>query len=231
LLPPGAVCSQLLTDDVLFSLTAADGKYEVAAGSATICTETLRAAVQVLDSLVRAYIALNAPDHIFVHAAVVAIGGRAVVIPGPSFTGKTTLAAALVRAGATYYSDEFAVLDGDGLVHPYPRPLSIRVDGGAYGVDHPVEALGGSAGTAAIPVALVAITRYVVNGTWKPRRISAARGALALLASTVPARHRPAQALDAIVKVVAHAAILDGDRGQAHHTALRLLAAARDHDG
>jgi hypothetical protein len=30
--------------------------------------------------------------------------------------------AELVRAGATYYSDEFAVLDSRGRVHPFPRP-------------------------------------------------------------------------------------------------------------
>jgi hypothetical protein len=29
------------------------------------------------------------------------------------------------------YSDEFAVLDADGLVHPYPKPLSIRRRGPA----------------------------------------------------------------------------------------------------
>ncbi len=31
-------------------------------------------------------------------------------------TGKTTLVKAMVEAGATYYSDEFAVLDKEGLV-------------------------------------------------------------------------------------------------------------------
>ena len=34
--------------------------------------------------------------------------------------------AALVRAGAEYYSDEFAPLDAGGLVHPFAKPLSIR---------------------------------------------------------------------------------------------------------
>jgi hypothetical protein len=32
--------------------------------------------------------------------------------------GKTTLVVALLRAGAHYYTDDFALLDGDGLVHP-----------------------------------------------------------------------------------------------------------------
>ena len=63
----------------------------------------------------------------FVHAGVVAVDGRALLLPGGSFTGKTTLVAALLRAGAQYGSDEYAVLDEAGLVLPaYPRPLSIR---------------------------------------------------------------------------------------------------------
>jgi hypothetical protein len=41
------------------------------------------------------------------------------VLPGKSFAGKTTLVAALVRAGAEYWSDEYAVLDANGDVHPY----------------------------------------------------------------------------------------------------------------
>jgi uridine kinase len=41
-----------------------------------------------------------------------------IAIPGRSFSGKTSLVTALVRAGAVYYSDEFAVIDRDGLVRP-----------------------------------------------------------------------------------------------------------------
>ena len=74
----------------------------------------------------RAHVALHAPDRIFVHA-----GRRRAPRPrarpaGAELLGKTTLVAALVRAGATYYSDEFAPLDADGLVHPYAQPLSLR---------------------------------------------------------------------------------------------------------
>ena len=67
------------------------------------------------------------------------------MLPAPSFGGKTTLVAALVRAGAIYYSDEFAVLDEQGFVHPYAKPLSIR---GAdnWQVNHSVASLGGVVG-------------------------------------------------------------------------------------
>jgi hypothetical protein len=65
------------------------------------------------------HIALHAPEHVFVQAGVVGVGERAMVLPGKSFAGKTTLVAALVRAGAEYWSDEYAVLDANGDVHPY----------------------------------------------------------------------------------------------------------------
>src|SRR5439155_21927898 len=61
---------------------------------------------------------------VFVHAGVVGWKGHAILIPGRSFSGKTTLTTALVRAGATYDSDEYAVLDDQGRVHPFPRSLS-----------------------------------------------------------------------------------------------------------
>src|SRR5437867_4831683 len=74
----------------------------------------------VLDSLeinLRHYVAEYAPNKLFIHAGVVGWRGRAIVIPGQTFTGKSTLVAELVRAGATYYSDEYALLDPQGRVH------------------------------------------------------------------------------------------------------------------
>ena len=45
-------------------------------------------------------LAEHAVDRIFLHCGVIAIDGRALLLPGRSFAGKTTLTAALVRAGA-----------------------------------------------------------------------------------------------------------------------------------
>ena len=57
---------------------------------------------------------------------VLSVGKAAIVMPGASFAGKTTMVRAWLEAGATYYSDEFAVLDRTGRVHPFARPLAIR---------------------------------------------------------------------------------------------------------
>jgi hypothetical protein len=180
-------------------------------------------ALGVLDARLRMHIALNAPDHIFVHAGVVGIDGRAIVLPGPSFAGKTTLVSALVRAGAGYWSDEYAALDADGLVHPYAKPLSVR-DDGWRGEDQHVESLGGRAGDRPLPVGLVVVTHYRPGAIWSPRRCSAGEGALKLLEHTVPARSRPDQALAAVRSAASGATVLVGDRGDAGETAAALIA-------
>src|SRR5260221_3989077 len=79
------------------------------------------------ESHVQLTVAEYAPRRVFVHAGVVGWEDRAIVIPGLSHSGKTTLVDQLIRAGATYYSDEYAVLDGRGLVHPYARALGLRM--------------------------------------------------------------------------------------------------------
>ena len=71
-------------------------------------------------------VAQRSRQMLFVHAGVVGWRGLAIVIPGRSHTGKSTLVAELVRRGAVYYSDEFAVLDDTGRVHPYRRPPVLR---------------------------------------------------------------------------------------------------------
>jgi hypothetical protein len=75
---------------------------------------------------VRLTVAEFAIGKVFLHAGVVAWNNRALIIPAKSFQGKTTLVAELVKKGAVYYSDEYAVLDEDGLVHPFPKKLSMR---------------------------------------------------------------------------------------------------------
>src|SRR5687768_17180193 len=67
-------------------------------------------ALAALENALQATVAAHARGRVFVHAGVVGWRGRAIVLPGRSFAGKSTLVRALLAAGATYYSDEFAVL-------------------------------------------------------------------------------------------------------------------------
>ena len=66
------------------------------------------------------------PDLVLVHASAAVLDGRAIVMPGPMGAGKSTLVAALVRAGLGYLTDEIVALDpATGVVVPYPKYLSL----------------------------------------------------------------------------------------------------------
>lgn len=182
--------------------------------------------LRILESEVQLYVAERARRRLFVHAGVVGWKGRAIVLPGRTLSGKSTLVAALLRAGATYYSDEYAVLDARGRVHPYPRKLSLRENGSLLGTKVSPEMLGARSGEKPLPVSLVAVTEYREGARWRPGRLSPGRAVLALLAHAVPARRRPAFALATLRTVVADALVLKGVRGEADEVAEALLAAS-----
>ena len=176
------------------------------------------------------FVAATSERRVFVHAGVVGWKGRAVVVPGRSFSGKTTLVAELVRAGATYYSDEFAVLDSAGRVHPYPKPLAVRGDGFRQRKVS-VDELGGSAATRALPVGLVVVSEFREGSRFRPRTLTPGQGSLALLANTVPARRRPLEVLETLGRVVRTATVLRGARGEAAEAAARILERVSLSDG
>ena len=115
------------------------------------------------------HVADYASDFVFVHAGVVVHKGRALLFPGTSFAGKSTLVASLVRAGATYYSDEYALLDTDGLVHPFARNLQMREPGGREQRSVPVEEFQGVAGTEPVPVARILFQPLSSRGRMEAR--------------------------------------------------------------
>jgi hypothetical protein len=183
----------------------------------------LEVALEVLQSQLHLHVASDAPNHVFVHAGVVGIGEGAVVIPGRSFSGKTVLVAEFVRAGAVYYSDEYAVLDADGLVHPYPKPLSLRGEDHQQ-VDHSVESLGGAQGAGPLPVRTILFSAYRPGAEWCPAPLSVGEGVLAMVTHSVAARSKPAEVLRSIKRAVTGATVLDGDRGEASLVVSQLLA-------
>ncbi len=179
-------------------------------------------ALAVLEGELHYHVAAHAPDRISVHAGAVVHRGRAIVIPGASLSGKTTLVAALVRAGALYFSDEFAFLDEDGLVHPYPRPLSVKGDG-VDDIKLPVERVGGVKGTKPAPIGVLALTSYRPGADWKPQLRSRGRGVVGLLSNAPSATDRPGQALAVTRRAVEPAIVLESERSAADVAAAALM--------
>lgn len=162
----------------------------------------------------------HARDHLVVSAGVVGYEGRAIVIPGPAMSGKSTLVAALLRAGATYYTDDWAVLDGEGRAHPFSRMLRVRGEGWLS-----VESLGAVHGHAPIHVGVIAQIAFNAGGCWNPRRRTAADGVMMLLGNAYGLDDPPA-AMKIAHNTAAQAVVLEGERGEADEAAAALLDVA-----
>jgi hypothetical protein len=203
----------------------ADGMYELHRGRRVVTVGPQDEALDDLERQLRLHIALNAPDHFFLHAGAVSYAGAGVVLPGASFSGKTTLVAALVRAGATYYSDEHAVLGADGRLLPYPKPLGLRVtEGSGKQTSHDISALGGVSAQEAAPIRLVVVTQYRPGAEWTPTELSPADTVLALLQHTFRGMDQAERSIPMLRVAAAGAIGMKGDRGDARATATDLLA-------
>lgn len=169
----------------------------------------------------RFFVAETSPQRAFVHAGAVAWKGRAIVIPAGSAHGKTTLTAALVRQGARYLSDEFALVDDRGRIHPFAKPLSLTTQNGQPRF-LPVEAIGGVQGLRPVPPGLVVFTAYGAT-KWHPRTLTPGEGMLQLLRHTVSTRLHPGPTLARLERLVTSAVMLKGRRGEADATAPLIL--------
>jgi hypothetical protein len=180
------------------------------------------------ESHVQLTVAEYAPRRVFVHAGVVAWKGAAILIPGASYSGKTTLVAELIRAGAAYYSDEYAVIDERGRVHAYPRALGIRSPDATRATKVKAKEMGAEVGARPLRVGLVISTRFKEAARWRPRELTRGKGVLEMLSNTVSARTQPELALNVLPRALEAARILKGARGEAKNVVDSILAKAEE---
>ncbi len=178
-----------------------------------------------LESQIRLTVAEYAKDRVFIHAGVIGWKGKAIIIPAKSFQGKTTLVAELTRLGATYYSDEYAVLDENGYVHPFPKTLSIRGSEDKYKqTEFAVESWGGVKGKIPLPVGMILLTEFEEHAKWQPVNLTSGLGVLDLLSHTIPIRYNPEFSLKVLNNTLNRAIIIKTKRGEAKHFAIKLLS-------
>ncbi len=232
LLPPGWKASNQPRVQRLYSLIAAEpgiprgrrgnllfGDLEPIARS-----RDLEAVLDAFEADLHRHVAEWAPRRSFVHAGVVGWKGRAILVPGRSFSGKSTLVSELVRAGAEYYSDEYAVFDGRGRVHPFARALALRPLGGANQQKHSPESLGGVVGSKPLRPGFILESWYRSGARWRPRRLTRGEGLLVLLANSVSARRDPRRVLESLSLGVDGAIAVRGVRGEARELVSTVLA-------
>jgi len=152
----------------------------------------------------------------FLHAGAVEIDGRAIVFPGRSCAGKSTLAAEFIKRGARYLTDDLVPVDRRLRAHPFPRPLGIRPSPGYVATRTPLKVLRGRPAVQACPIAMVwcgSYDSFAARATFKPR--TAAEAFADLLQNAPGARVRP----EVIVPILAHIArtvpVFAGRRGEA----------------
>jgi len=72
-------------------------------------------------------VTMHAHQYLIIHAGVVEKNGLAAILPAPPGSGKSTLTAGLVLSGWRLLSDELTLIDRKtGLIHPLPRPISLK---------------------------------------------------------------------------------------------------------
>jgi hypothetical protein len=178
-------------------------------------TDVVDDLLEVFESDLNAYIAGVAHQFCFVHAGVVGWKEQGIVIPGRSLSGKTTLVKEFLRRGANYYSDDLAVFDHEGLVHPFPRLLGVRQGPDNRRIRIAAELLGGTSGHLPLRVRMVVLTEFRREKRWEPRASSLGSAALALLSNSLSARTHPTRSLETLEKMLSGALVITSLRGEA----------------
>lgn len=157
-----------------------------------------------------------------VHAGVVIIEGRALLLPGATHAGKSSLVAELLRRGASHFSDEYALIDSQGLAHPYPRPLLLRNGRPLQSLVLPQE-LNAAFATQPAPVAWILALDYASHHAWNVQEISQGEVVMLLLRNTPHEMAQSPEMVDYFLRMARNAVCYEGQRGDAVEAATHVL--------
>jgi len=214
--------------NVRICLDASGGEYRLFAHEALVASapearDLVVELIRVLDeTVVKNLTALHA-----VHAGAISWRGRVLMLPGKTHAGKSALVAELLRQGATYFSDEYALIDGEGLAHPYPRPLLLR-DGRPHQTPALAEECQAPVANTSAPVALILFLAYEPNGDWSIEPIPQGMALLNLLENTPHVLADSPEMATSFQRAVAGARCYRGTRGDAVEAARRILGMMED---
>jgi hypothetical protein len=171
-----------------------------------------------LQQTVEEEILRHSPDFVVVHSGVVVYDGVAVLLPGQSQSGKTTLVRELISRGAEYSSDEYAVIESSGRIYPWPRALMVR---DADAVQHPMPAADLGAGVRSGPsrAGLILFLQYDSDARFHVNPVSQSGALLGLLRNTPHTLADNPRILQPLTSVVTAAVAYEGVRGDAAEAA------------
>ena len=177
----------------------------------------------------------DAGTYVFLHAGAVEIDNAAVLLPGEGGSGKSTLVAALLRAGARFLADDMVAIDEASKIHPCPGSINLRTTAGHERLS-PTD-LGAGIAPRAVPVGAVVATQWRAERLQAPPvfvTMSPANCLLALASNASSARRVPEKALDRMAVAVRGTTRskgilgLSGPRGDASVTAVAIIELVRD---
>ena len=140
------------------------------------------------------------------HAAAVAKGGRALVIPANSGAGKSTFTTWLCANGFDYLTDELILIDSERQLHGLARPIQIKPHGidavqeliidqekvqpGKFANALPVSCVGGKVSDELQhQLALFVFPQYKKGADYSFAKLSSAEAGMRLMANHVNARN------------------------------------------
>lgn len=186
--------------------------------------------INFYNAIVRVAVGELSESFVFLHAGVVGWNGKTIVLPANSFSGKTSLVVELVKLGAEYYSDEYAIIDANGLVHPFERDLSVRTDEGRTSdIRVAVESIGGRTGSLPLPVGTLLITKYEPDASFEPEELTLGNAIVETIPFAIPVLKQPDRTLKRLQVALQKAVRITSPRGEAAETARKLLAYIDSH--
>jgi hypothetical protein len=166
-------------------------------------------------------LAERSPRKVFLRAGVVGWRDRAIVIPGGPHSGKSTLVRALVGCGATYYSDEYAVIEGNTVL-PFPTRSANWTSPGTV-LSYWMDELGKNSEPKALPIGLMLFAPYQAGAVFKPKLLPRGQSLLRMFKHAVASQRNPERVLRALEVVSKRCNGLEGVRGDAHTAASYLI--------
>jgi hypothetical protein len=214
------------TPDLFIRVLQSEGKFQLRVDDSLVATAP--AAMNLVTDLIRVLdeaIVQRVKSLHAVHAGAVEWKGRVLLLPGGTHSGKSSLVAELLRQGATYFSDEYALIDSEGLAHAYPRPLLLR-NGRPEQVPVLAEECNAAIGNAPAPVGWILSLVYDSTGSWDVEPVPQSVALLNLLRNTPQVLADSPEMLAGFHRAVAHASCFAGGRADAVEAAGEILRMA-----
>ena len=167
-------------------------------------------------------VATHSLDGTFIHAGAVTHSDIGLVLPGSSGAGKSTLVTQLLRLGARYYSDEYAVIDERGRLHPFPSLIRLKEPPRAIRRVRPQE-LGARIGEEPSKVGLIAFPAFMADSDFRIEELTRSQASLYLLQHMPAARISPEAALTAATAATANATCIRVQYGESAQAAAALV--------